>query len=175
VNYRPTTRAIMPLLACFASCAALASPALASQLSAKPANLSRSIDVRADSATVWSAIGSFCAIADWHPAVGSCTLDGKAPPTRTLTTRDGATFVELEVQRDDAQHLYAYTFTSSPLPVTRYRSTLRVLATGNGTSRIEWSSTFTPAAGKEQAARDALTGIYESGLTAIKSRLDPSS
>ena len=171
MNYRPTGRSIVPLLSCLAFCAIAISPALASPRPAKPVTLLRSMDVQVDSNTVWTAIGPFCAIAEWHPAVGSCALDGKSPPTRTLTTRDGATFVELEVARNDAEHRYAYSFMSSPLPVSRYTSTFRVVATGKGASRIVWSSTFTPAAGKEQAAREALAGIYESGLAAIKSRL----
>src|SRR5689334_1056127 len=92
----------------------LAGPASAD----RPATLTRSVVVHARPDAVWAAIGPFCAIGQWHPAIGSCTLDGAAKPTRTLVTRDGAaTFVELQVARDDAAHRYAYSFTSSPIPV----------------------------------------------------------
>src|ERR1700754_3113227 len=67
-----------------------------------PVSLTRSIDVKGDPATVWALIGPYCAIKDWHPAIGACTEDGKSTPTRTLTTKDGAAvFVERQTARDD--------------------------------------------------------------------------
>lgn len=173
MNHRSTSRSITRLLGYLACCTLPLFSASATPASTKQTTLMRSIDVRADAASVWSAIGPFCAISAWHPAVDSCTLDGKTPPTRTLVTRDGAKFVELQVLRNDAHHRYDYSFTSSPLPVAHYRSTLRVIETGRNSSRIEWSSRFTAAPDKEQPAREALTGIYDSGLASIKSRLEP--
>lgn len=135
-------------------------------------SLSRSMDVDGTPAEVWSKIGSFCAIKDWHPAIGTCTDDGKAPPTRTLVTKDGkATFVELQTKRSDRNYLYSYSFLSSPLPVTNYTATIEVTAKGRDTSTVTWSGAYTPAPGKEKDANDALTGIYESGLAAIKTKL----
>jgi hypothetical protein len=131
--------------------------------------LSKSVDVNGTPSAVWSAIGPFCAIKDWLPPVGTCTQDGKAPPTRTLVTKDGkATFVELQTARSDVEHTYSYSFVSTPLPVTRYSSTLKVVAKGEGISTVTWSSAYTPDRGNEKAASEALTGIYESGLAAIK-------
>jgi hypothetical protein len=139
---------------------------------ASAASLSRSVDVGATPAAVWSVIGPFCAIKDWLPPVGTCTVDGKAPPTRTLVTKDGkATFVEMQTARSDTKHFYSYTFLSSPLPVTQYTSTIKVAAKGNGTSTITWLGAYVPEHGKEKAARDALIGIYEAGLDAIKVKL----
>src|SRR3954451_16034487 len=82
------------------------------------ATISRSADVKASAAAVWSVIGPFCAIKDWLPPVGECIEDGKAPPTRILVTKDGkAAFVEKQTARNDAEHTYSYAFLSSPLPV----------------------------------------------------------
>ena len=143
----------------------------ATALPASAASLSRSVEVKGSAATVWAAIGPFCAIKTWHPAIGACSLDGKSPPTRTLTTKDGkARFVELQTTRSDAGHSYSYTFTSSPVPVTRYSSTLQVTAKGPDHAVITWSGDYTPDAGKEKDALGALTGIYESGLAALKTR-----
>lgn len=151
----------------FACVAAWASPASA-------VSLSRSVDVNGTPEAVWSAIGPFCAIKEWHPAIGVCTEDGKTPRTRTLVTRDGkATFVEIQTARSDAEHQYSYIFRSSPLPVTHYAATLRVTANSNGMSTVTWSGTFTPDPGKEDVANDAVRGIYESGLNAIKARFMP--
>ncbi len=143
-----------------------------------PVSLTRSVEVKGDPAQVWAAIGAYCAIKDWHPAIGKCTEDGKTPTTRTLVTKDGkATFVELQTARDDVKHrytytyTYTYTFTSAPVPVTHYSSTFKVEAVGPGSTRVTWSGAYTPDPGKEKDAADALTGIYESGLTAIQARL----
>lgn len=154
-------------MAALCACAGLltgASPASA-------ATLSRSVDVKASPAAVWAAIGPFCAIAQWHPAIGSCADDRGAPPVRTLVTKDGkATFVEVQTARNDPKRFYSYTFRSAPVPVTHYVSTISVAAKGQGASTVTWKSAYTPDAGKEKDASDALTGIYESGLEAIRVR-----
>lgn len=143
-----------------------------SALPASAASLTRSIDVNGTPARVWMMIGPYCAIKDWHPAVGTCTEDGAAPPTRTLVTKDGkATFVEPQIARSDADHSYSYTFKSSPLPITNYAATIKVTAKASGQSTITWSGTYTPAPGKEQDVEAALSGIYEAGLAAIKDKL----
>ena len=138
---------------------------------ASAAGLSRSTEVNGTPATVWSAIGGFCAIKDWLPPVGMCIEDGKTPPIRTLVTRDGkASFVEKQTARSDAEHSYSYSFVSSPLPVTNYTSTIKVTAKGEGVSIITWTGSYTPDSGKEKDASDALNGVYESGLAAIKAK-----
>ena len=139
--------------------------------SASAATLARSVDVKGSPAQVWSAIGPFCAIAKWHPAIGACTTDNKTPLTRTLLTKDGARFVELQTARSDAEHRYSYSFTASPVPVTHYTSTFSVAAKGAGVSTVTWSGAYTPNAGKAKDADAALSGIYESGLAAIKAEL----
>jgi Polyketide cyclase / dehydrase and lipid transport len=137
-----------------------------------PVSLTRSVDVKGDPAQVWAVIGPYCAIKDWHPAIGKCTLDGKTPTTRTLVTKDGkARFIELQTARDDEKHRYSYTFTSAPVPVTHYSSTFKVEAVAPDSARITWSGAYTPDPGKEKDAADALAGIYESGLAAIQARL----
>lgn len=136
------------------------------------ATISRSADVKASASTVWSLIGPFCAIKDWLPPVGQCIEDGKAPPTRILVTKDGkAAFVETQTARSDAEHSYSYTFLSSPLPVSKYTSTIKVIPRGDGQSTITWTGSYTPDQGKEKAASEALNGVYEAGLTEIQARL----
>ena len=157
--------------------AAMASGFVAALLNACAApasadSLSRSVDVNGTPDAVWSMIGPFCAIKDWLPPVGTCTVDSATPPTRTLVTKDGkATFVELQTARDDAKHLYSYTFVSSPLPVTHYTSTITVTAKSEGVSTVTWSGAYTPDPGKEKDASDTLRGIYKSGLDTIKTKL----
>ena len=139
---------------------------------ASAATISRSTDVKASAAAIWSVIGPFCAIRDWLPPVGECIEDGKAPPTRILVTKDGkAAFVEKQTARNDAEHSYSYAFLSSPLPVSNYTSTIKVTAKGDGTSTVTWTGSYTPDQGKEKAASEALNGVYEAGLAEIRARL----
>ena len=134
--------------------------------------MSRSADVKGTPAQVWSVIGPFCAIKDWHPVIATCTDDGQTPPVRTLVTKDGkATFVEMQTARSDAKYIYSYNFISSPFPVTHYAAQIEVTAKGKGMSTVTWSGAYTPDPGKEKDAHDALKGVYETGLAAIKAKL----
>lgn len=135
------------------------------------ADLTRSIEVSGAPSAVWSVIGSFCAIKDWLPPVGMCIEDGKSPPIRTLVTKDGkASFVEMQTARNEKEHSYSYAFVSSPLPVTNYKSTIKVAAKADGVSVVTWTGTYTPDSGKEKETNDALSGIYEAGLAGIQEK-----
>lgn len=139
---------------------------------ASAATISRSTDVAAPVSAVWALVGPFCAIKDWLPPVGQCIEDGKIPSTRILVTKDGkAAFVETQTARSEAEHSYSYRFLSSPLPLSNYKSTIKVTAKRDGISTVTWSGSYTPEHGKEQAASDALSGVYEAGLAEIKARL----
>lgn len=138
---------------------------------ASAATVMRSVDVAGTPSAVWSLIGPFCAIKDWLPPVGTCTEDGRLPPTRTLVTKDGsASFIERQTARNDLQTFYRYEFVSSPLPVSHYTAKIRVTAKGNGASTVTWRGSYTPAAGKAVDAQHALEGIYAAGLDSIKSQ-----
>src|SRR3954466_12739453 len=104
-----------------------------SAMPAFAANLTRSIEINETPSAVWSVIGPFCAIKDWLPPVGMCIEDGKSPPTRTLVTKEGkASFVETQTARNEKEFSYSYAFISSPLPVTHYKSTIKVTAKRDG-------------------------------------------
>jgi len=135
------------------------------------ADLTRTIEVDGAPSAVWSVIGSFCAIKDWLPPVGMCIEDGKTPPTRTLVTKDGkASFVETQIARNEKEYSYSYAFVSSPLPVTNYKSTIKVTAKGDSGSVVTWTGTYTPDSGKEKDATEALSGVYEAGLLGIQAK-----
>lgn len=139
---------------------------LASTLGASAASVQKSIDVKASADKVWAMIGPFCSIKDWHPAIGQCT---EASGVRTLTTKDGkAQFVEKQTASDDKGMMYSYAIEKSPLPITSYVSTIKVVPKGDGMSTVEWSSTYTPDQGKEEAAETAIGGIYQAGLDNIQ-------
>lgn len=56
------------------------------------------------------------------------------------------------------------------MPVTNYKSTIKVTAKGDSVSVVTWTGAYTPDSGKEKDAMEALNGVYESGLAAIQAR-----
>ena len=151
----------------FAQRSILAAAAIAAgTFGAQAASINKSIDVKASADKVWAMIGPFCSIKDWHPAIGQCTETGGV---RTLTTKDGkAQFVEKQTAADKKKMSYSYAIEKSPLPITKYVSTLKVVPKGSGGSTVQWSSTYTPDKGKEKDADTAISGIYQAGLDNIQ-------
>lgn len=121
----------------------------------------------------WALIGDFCGIKNWHPAVTKCEETEKdGAKIRTLTTKDGSTFVEKLVKWDDKDHSYTYEALESPLPVTNYVSTLKLEEDDEpGKVAITWSSTFEPKGVPERAAKKAVADIYLAGLLALKAKM----
>ena len=148
----------------------LAAAVLMSAASTAPAlalDLSKSVTVQAPPATVWQAIGPFCAIGDWHPAIASCTLSAKGnKKVRTLELKGGGTIMEEQLYRNDAHTMYRYTILKSPLPVSHYVSTISVKADGSG-STVTWSGHFKAKGATNAKAEDVIGGIYEAGLKSI--------
>ena len=130
-------------------------------------DVTKSIDVAASPDAVWKTIGGFCGIGDWHPVVEKCALSKTgAKPVRTLSLKGGGTLVEEEQSRDDSKMDYTYTILEGPLPVTDYRSTIRVAKAGSG-SKITWMGTFKAKGAPDAKAEEVIGGIYDAGLKSI--------
>lgn len=134
---------------------------------------SNRVEAKGSPAKVWALIGDFCGIKSWHPAIASCELSEKdGAKIRTLTTKDGAKFVEKLVKWDDKDTAYTYAILESPLPIENYVSTLKVEEDDEpGKVAIIWSSTFEPKGVTGDAARKAVADIYLAGLLELKARL----
>jgi hypothetical protein len=130
------------------------------------AEVSKQLDVAASPDQAWAAVGEFCGIGDWHPAIEKCELSNQGKDTiRTLSLKGGGTIVEKLVKWEPKKHSYTYAIVSSPLPVSDYISTLSVKPEGRG-SRLVWKGKFTPV-GDEAKAKDVVAGIYTDGLAGI--------
>ncbi|KAB1073524.1 SRPBCC family protein [Methylobacterium planeticum] len=130
-------------------------------------DVQKSVDVAAPPAKVWQTIGDFCGIGSWHPAIETCApseKDGKK--IRTLSLKGGGSIVEEQVIRDDKVMSYTYVILESPLPVSDYKSTIAVAPEGAG-SKVTWDGTFNAKGAPDTVAKDAIEGIYTSGLKAI--------
>ena len=135
---------------------------------AQAAGVSAAADIAAAPDKVWAAIGDFCGIVTWLPALAKCELSADKL-TRTLTTKDGAVVVETQESWDDAAMSYSYRIQESPLPVANYIATIKVVPAGAG-SRVEWSSTFDAKGATDAEAEKVISGIYQLGFDGLKSK-----
>ncbi len=124
-------------------------------------------DLSTDAKTAWAAVGDFCGIEKWHPAVAKCTLSEKDGKTfRELTLGDGAKILERLESRNDGEMSYTYSIVESPLPVKNYMSTISVKPTG-GKSKLSWVGKFDSNGASDEKALKIITGIYEAGAVEL--------
>lgn len=137
---------------------------------AEAAEVSREITVDSNAANVWSAIGPYCAIADWYPGIETCTEENiNGALHRRLKTAGGDEFLEEQLDHNDQTMNYSYAIIEGPLPVSGYESTLSVTESG-GKTTVVWSGSFEPNGVSEEEATEIVGGIYDTGLAAIKQR-----
>ncbi|MCP3444443.1 SRPBCC family protein [Bradyrhizobium sp. CCGUVB14] len=147
-----------------------------------------SIEINAPPAKVWAVIGNFQDMS-WLPPVtkteGEKGNDIEA--TRRLTLTGGATVDEELYKFDAAAMTYSYRITKvdvKVLPVTNYSSTLTVTPStdGKGTT-LEWAGAFyrgfpnndPPPELSDEAAVKAVKGLYQTGLEALKKKIESGS
>lgn len=136
-------------------------------------SVNEQVVLNASADTVWKVIGDFGTLNTWHPAVVKETLTGTgqdAGDTRLLTLGDGATITEVLVDSDDAARQYTYVIKESPLPVSGYLSTIKVLPEGSDKAKVIWSATFNAKGATAKEAMDAVRGVYTAGFQALVKR-----
>jgi hypothetical protein len=143
--------------------------------------------ISASPQAVWDAVKNFHDMS-WHPAVAKTEGDGGNEPgaTRTLTLVNDGKIHEALKKYDDAKHTFSYKITSvdvKVLPVTNYASTFSIKPEDNGGSLVIWKGAFyrgypnnnPPPELNDQAAIDAVTGVYKGGLENLKKLLEKGS
>jgi len=129
--------------------------------------VSMSTNLNASADQVWSMIGKFNALPDWHPSVEKSELT-EAGQTRKLSLVGGGTMIEKLETIDDNARTYTYSITDSPIPVANYSATIKVTGSG-GNSTVEWSSEFDPASGASpEDAMKMVQDIYASGFDNLR-------
>lgn len=168
---------------CFALLTAVAVALPASAHGPTRKKYAETIEINAPADKVWAAIGNF-ADWSWHPAVEKTEATGNAvDATRVLTLKGGGVINEKLLKRDDAKRSMHYEITEvdvKVLPVNQYASTVTVSEAGDGKSKVEWKSSFyrgymqndPPAELNEEAAIKAISGVYKSGLEALKAKME---
>lgn len=146
--------------------------------------VSETIEIAAPAEKVWAVIGNFQDLS-WVPAVAKTegTGDNEAnKATRHITLKSGGEIDELLTKYDAADFTLAYRIEKvdvKVLPVNNYSSTLTVKAQGDK-SVVEWKGAFyrgfpnndPPPELSDEAAIKAVTGLYKSGLAALKEKVE---
>ena len=124
----------------------------------------------APAAEVWSLIGGFDDVPNWHPGAAASTLQDVAGETRrVITLNGGGTIVERLVSHEDRGMSCTYAIVESPLPVTGYEATLSVTPVDGG-CEVHWAGRFEPAGVPAAKAEEIVAGIYDGGLEALRKR-----
>lgn len=131
------------------------------------AEVTREMTVDASPQEVWAFVGPFCAIKDWYPGIDSCAEEKIDGATHRRLMGGDTEFLEKRLASDEAGKSYSYAIIEGPLPVKDYTATFAVEDEGDQ-SLVIWTSTFEPDGVSEAEAVDAITGVYDTGLEAIK-------
>ena len=145
--------------------------------------VTETVQINAPPEKVWEVIGNFQDMS-WHPAVAKLDGDGEnaADATRVLTLQSGGTIAEKLIKYDADNKRYKYEITDvdvKVLPVKNYSSMLSVKDEGD-TSTVEWKGAFyrgfmnndPPPELSDEAAINAVKGVYRGGLDALKEKLE---
>ena len=119
---------------------------------------------------VWKLVGDF---GGFISAMGiPVEMNGEGiGQTRTIAMGPGDPTVERLEELDEAGKRIVYSIVSGPLPVQNYVSTIQLSDAGSGRTKVDWSSTFEPAAGSSEADASAvISGIYKGGIGGMQQR-----
>jgi len=132
------------------------------------AKVETSVALPVSAQTVWSVIGNFNGLPDWHPAVekSETTQEGEEK-VRKLSLRGGGQIIEKQLSSDEKERVYSYSIVSGPLPVANYTAVLKVREADSGCT-VDWSSEFEASGAPEGDAVAAIRGIYETGFENLR-------
>lgn len=141
------------------------------------------IEINAPADKVWALVGNWQDMS-WHPAFAKTEGNGgnAAGATRKLTVAGGGVIEETLTKYSAEERALAYEITNvdvKVVPVTNYSSTMTVQGTAEK-SIVEWKGAFyrgyvnndPPPELSDEAAVKAISGVYETGLAALKARAE---
>lgn len=135
------------------------------------------IDAPAD--TVWQYVRDFNGMPEWHPTIYDSAIEDGRPSdavgcVRRFHLTDGSALCEQLVALSDRARSQTYIILDSPLPITDYIATLRVLPVTDGDrSMVKWTAEFEAKPGQaEQAVTTVREDVYQAGLDSLKAIFD---
>ncbi len=149
--------------------------------------ITKTIEINAPPEKVWAVVQNFNDMS-WHPAVEKTEGKGgnEIDATRVLVLKGGARVDEVLYKYSAEKMSYSYRITKvdvKVLPVTNYSSHITVKPAEGGKSIVEWRGAFyrgfpnndPPAELNDEAAVKAMSGVYEAGLAALKTKIESGS
>ena len=134
-------------------------------------SVTRTIAVAPDAA--WSEIRSVGGLERWVPIVQTCEVEGSGVgAVRKCGLGDGAFVFEKVEAIDEAQRVFSYSITESPLPLVDYVGRMQVSPGADGGSEITWSCEFGCDAAAEAEMTTMLEGAFADGLAGLQSELN---
>jgi hypothetical protein len=140
------------------------------------------VEINAPADKVWAVVGNFQDMG-WNPVFKKTEGTGgnDVGATRILTLEGGQIFEKLTKYNAETTTL-GYEITEvdvKVVPVTNYSATITVTPDGDK-SKVEWKSAFyrgyvnndPPPELSDEAAVKAITGVFQSGLAALKAKLE---
>lgn len=145
--------------------------------------VTESVEIAAPADKVWGIVGNFQDMS-WHPAFIKTEGKGgnEVGATRTLTVEGGGQIFEQLTKYNAEGRTLSYEITEvdvKVVPVTNYSSHITVTPDGDK-SKVEWRGAFyrgyanndPPPELSDEAAVKAITDVYQTGLAALKKKLE---
>lgn len=140
----------------------------------------QSIEIKGSTKAVWDIVKNFDGLAKWHPAFKDDVIksgrNNVKGAVRTLTLDSGESFDEQLDKFDDERMFFRYRIIGeSPLPLSRYVSTISVKKSKGAMTKVIWQGKFSnkPDTGKSDAELvEMINGIYKTGLENLKKLIE---
>lgn len=145
--------------------------------------VTETVEINAPADKVWAVVGNFQDMS-WHPAFKKTEGTGgnEVGATRTLTLENGGQIFEKLTKFSAEGKTLSYEITEvdvKVVPVTNYAAHLTVTPDGDK-SKVEWKAAFyrgyvnndPPPELSDEAAVKAITSVFQSGLAALKKKLE---
>ena len=128
---------------------------------------SQDFDLSADA--LWSIVSDFGDLS-WLGKNAEYGLDGEGVGAVRWVSMRGAPPVreELRALREDDRSITYALVEGKPMPIDDYVATMRVVDLGDGRSRLEWSSTFSPDGVEDEKAVGSVQALYTNVLASMK-------
>jgi mxaD protein len=117
---------------------------------------------------LWSAIGMFSAVGNWHPLLAKVESQGEDEGSLRLAEgKDGSKQVERLLENAPERHYYRYEIVSTPMPVKNYVAEFQIEDPDDGTSVVAWSCEFDPTAANEANIEKMIYLFFKAGLDSL--------
>lgn len=135
-----------------------------------------SVPLGSSAESVWSVIGNFNGLPDWHPWVKASILEPAAGGIGRRVTIVGGTagareLTERLVSYDAARREWSYTVIAGPITFADYVGRLRVIPDGVDRCHVEYVGRFTAAPGHtDTEATERIRTFWQAGLDSLPVR-----